>query len=64
MGKFNLMTKIEIMIVGSTSPCEITQIEMTNSGKYMESQIILPTISFTVCVQCIFQHVYVSLVLC
>ena len=27
IGKCNLTTKIEIMIVGSTSPCEITQIE-------------------------------------
>ena len=44
---FDLTTKTAMMIIiGLTTSCEIIQIEMTDSRKYMKEQIILPMISF------------------
>ena len=43
---FDLATKTEIMIIGLTTSCEIIQIEITNSRKYMRIPIIFSMISF------------------
>ena len=57
---FDLATKTEIMIIGLTTSCEIIQIEITNSRKYMKELNILPMISFIVCVLSIFQYGHFS----
>ena len=56
IGNWYLTTKIEIIMIGLTSFCEMISIEITDSMKYMKKPIILPLISFTVFVLCIFQN--------
>ena len=55
---FDLATKTEIMIIGLTTSCEIIQIEITKSRKYMKKPSVLSKIGFSVCVICIFQYGY------
>ena len=43
---FDLTTKPAMMIIGLTTSCEIIQIEMTDSRKYIKDQIILPMKGF------------------
>ena len=63
IGSCDLTTKIEFMIIGLTTSCEIIQIEITKSRKYMKKPSILSMVGFSVYLICILQNGYFCILL-